>query len=138
MTFSGYSKAQLGMRLRCVWPRRREPRLGTSRSFLFAAKQSCATVNGSEANQRKVDQLSGGKLAYVYLPDTAAGGFTNFNRYYFAQLDKQGTVIDERFNSGGQVADYIIEAMQRKLEGYWSTRTERFKRPPRRRSLGRR
>jgi tricorn protease len=71
---------------------------------------------------RKVDQLSGGKLAYVYLPDTAAGGFTNFNRYYFAQLDKQGAVIDERFNSGGQVADYIIEAMQRKLEGYWSTR----------------
>jgi hypothetical protein len=60
----------------------------------------------------------GGKLAYVYLPDTAAGGFTNFNRYYFAQLDKQGAVIDERFNSGGQVADYIIAAMQRKLEGY--------------------
>ena len=50
-------------------------------------------------NRRKVDQLSGGKLAYVYLPDTAQGGLTNFNRYYFAQSDKQGAVIDERFNS---------------------------------------
>jgi tricorn protease len=83
-----------------------------------------------ESNQRKVDQLSGGKLAYVYLPDTAAGGFTSFNRYYFSQLDKQGAVIDERFNSGGQVADYIIEAMQRKLEGYWSSRYGAIQKTP--------
>jgi tricorn protease len=75
-----------------------------------------------EDNQRKVDKLSDGKLAYVYLPDTAAGGFTNFNRFYFSQLDKQGAVIDERFNSGGQVADYVIEAMQRKTVGYWAHR----------------
>jgi tricorn protease len=75
-----------------------------------------------EDNQRKVDKLSGGKLAYVYLPDTGAGGFTNFNRFYFSQLDKQGAVIDERFNGGGQMADYIIEAMQRKTVGYWAYR----------------
>jgi len=75
-----------------------------------------------EDNRRKVDQLSGGKLAYVYLPDTAQGGLTNFNRYYFAQVDKQGAVIDERFNSGGQVADYIIEVMNRPLQGFWSPR----------------
>jgi tricorn protease len=75
-----------------------------------------------EENQRKVDKLSGGKLAYVYLPDTGAGGFTNFNRFYFSQLDKQGAVIDERFNGGGQVADYIIEALQRKTIGYWAYR----------------
>jgi tricorn protease len=75
-----------------------------------------------EDNQRKVDKLSGGKLAYVYLPDTGAGGFTNFNRFYFSQLNKDGAVIDERFNGGGQMADYIIEAMQRKIVGYWSYR----------------
>ena len=76
-----------------------------------------------EDNQRKVDKLSGGKLAYVYLPDTGNGGFTNFNRFYFSQLDKQGAVIDERFNGGGQVADYVIEAMQRKIVGYWAYRS---------------
>ena len=75
-----------------------------------------------EDNQRKVDKLSGGKLAYVYLPDTGAGGFNNFNRFYFSQLDKQGAVIDERFNGGGQMADYIIEAMQRRVVGYWAYR----------------
>jgi tricorn protease len=82
------------------------------------------------ANRRKVDQLSGGKLAYVYLPDTAMGGLTSFNRYYFAQADKQGAVMDERFNSGGQVADYIIEAMRRQLMGFWSPRYGAIYRTP--------
>src|SRR5271163_2249463 len=75
-----------------------------------------------EANRRKVQELSDGKLAYVYLPDTGLGGLTNFNRYYFAQLDKQGAVIDERFNGGGQAADYIIHAMQRTLMSWWAPR----------------
>jgi tricorn protease len=68
-----------------------------------------------EGNRRKVDQLSGGKLAYVHVPDTAVGGYTNFNRFYFAQVDKQGAVIDERYNHGGQVADYIIDMLRRPL-----------------------
>ena len=75
-----------------------------------------------EANRKRVDELSGGKLAYVYLPDTGAGGFNNFNRYYFAQGDKQGAVIDERFNSGGQAADYIIDTMKRRLMSWWTPR----------------
>ena len=66
-----------------------------------------------EANRRKVDALSGGRLAYVHLPDTANGGLTSFNRYFFAQTDKQGAVIDERYNHGGQIADYIIEYLRR-------------------------
>jgi len=73
-------------------------------------------------NMETVDKLSGGKLAYVYLPNTAGGGFTNFNRYYFAQVGKDGAVMDERFNTGGSIANYIIETMQRKLTSYWYTR----------------
>ena len=83
-----------------------------------------------ESNQAKVDKMSGGKLAYIYLPDTGEGGFTNFNRYYYAQDNKQGAIIDERFNAGGQVADYIIEAMQRKLFSYWSPRYGAIDRTP--------
>jgi tricorn protease len=75
-----------------------------------------------EGNRRRVDQLSGGKLAYVYLPDTAGGGYTNFNRYYFSQIDKEGAVIDERFNGGGTAADYIIDYMRRPLMNRWATR----------------
>jgi tricorn protease len=79
-------------------------------------------VDWIEGNQHTVDQLSGGKLGYVYLPDTGAGGFTNFNRYYFAQTQKNGVIIDERFNGGGQVADYFIEVMGRHIESYWAPR----------------
>lgn len=75
-----------------------------------------------EGNRRKVSELSGGKLGYVYLPNTGGGGYTNFNRYYFAQTDKEGVVIDERFNGGGSAADYMIEYMRRPLMNYWSTR----------------
>jgi tricorn protease len=75
-----------------------------------------------EGNRRKVDDLSGGKLAYVYLPNTGGAGYTNFNRYYFAQIDKEGAVIDERFNGGGSAADYFISYMQKPLMNYWSTR----------------
>lgn len=66
-----------------------------------------------EGNRRKVDELSGGKLAYVHLPDTAEGGFTSFNRYYFAQVGREGAVIDERYNHGGDLADYIIDYLRR-------------------------
>ncbi|HMG33832.1 MAG TPA: PDZ domain-containing protein [Blastocatellia bacterium] len=83
-----------------------------------------------EDNRRKVDQLSGGKLAYVYLPNTAGEGYTNFNRYYFAQIDRQGAVIDERYNGGGSAADYIIDYMRRPLMNYWVTREgEQFTTP---------
>ena len=61
-------------------------------------------------------------MAYVYLPNTSGAGYTNFNRYYFAQINKEGAVIDERFNGGGTAADYIIDYMRRPLMNYWATR----------------
>jgi tricorn protease len=75
-----------------------------------------------EENRRKVDKMSGGKLAYIYLPDTAGGGYTFFNRYYFSQLDKQGAVVDERYNSGGQAADYVVDYLKKPLMSYWAMR----------------
>ncbi|HEY2683362.1 MAG TPA: PDZ domain-containing protein [Steroidobacteraceae bacterium] len=66
------------------------------------------------SNIRKTDALSGGKVAYVYMPDTANGGYTNFNRYFYAQLDRQGLVLDERFNGGGFIADYIVNVLGQK------------------------
>jgi tricorn protease len=75
-----------------------------------------------EENRRTVDRLSGGRVAYVYLPDTGQGGYTAFNRYYFAQSGKEGAVIDERFNGGGAAADYIIDYLRRPLLNYWKPR----------------
>jgi tricorn protease len=68
-----------------------------------------------EDNRRLVDELSGGKLAYIWVPNTSGAGFVNFNRYYFAQQDKLGAVIDERFNGGGLLDDYMVDLMTRSL-----------------------
>jgi len=75
-----------------------------------------------EDNRRKVDVLSGGKLAYVHVPDTANGGYLNFNRFYFAQTDKQAAIIDERYNHGGAIAYYIIDLLGRPLRNCAITR----------------
>ena len=68
-----------------------------------------------EDNRRLVDKLSNGRLAYVWVPNTGGPGFVSFNRYYFAQQDKEGAVIDERFNGGGLLDDYMVDLMTRKL-----------------------
>ncbi len=86
----------------------------------IANEQGLRTRAWVEANRRLVDSLSGGKLAYVYLPNTGQPGYTSFNRYYFAQQDKQAAVIDERFNGGGSAADYIIDVLQRDFDGYFN------------------
>ena len=75
-----------------------------------------------EDNRRLVDRLSNGRLAYVWLPNTAGPGYTYFTRYYYAQQDKEGAIIDERYNHGGQVADYIVNELDRKLMGYFVQR----------------
>jgi len=80
------------------------------------------TYDWIESNRRKVSELSGGKLAYVYVPNTSGPGFTSFNRYYFSQQDKKGVVVDERNNGGGSAADYMIDIMSRELFGYFNSK----------------
>ncbi|HEY0319356.1 MAG TPA: PDZ domain-containing protein [Pyrinomonadaceae bacterium] len=78
-----------------------------------ASEYSIRQYEWIEQNRRRVAELSGGRLAYIYLPDTFNSGYEIFNREFYAQLDKQGLILDERFNQGGVAADYIIETLRR-------------------------
>ncbi len=75
-----------------------------------------------EANLRYVAKKSNGKLAYLNLPNTTTAGFVAFKRYFYPQSDKAGIVLDERFNGGGQVADYYIDILRRPLIAHWKLR----------------
>ena len=75
-----------------------------------------------DENRRKVSEMTEGRAGYVYLPNTGGPGFTNFNRYYYAQTGKQAMVIDERFNGGGLFANWIVEQMARPLINFWEIR----------------
>jgi tricorn protease len=75
-----------------------------------------------EVNRDYVERKSAGKVAYVYLPDTADDGYTFFNRMFFAQVDKPGLIVDDRRNSGGQAANYVLEVLNRKYLSGWKDR----------------
>jgi len=66
-----------------------------------------------ENNRKKVEALSNGDLGYMYMPNTGTDGQTELMRQFYAQIDKKGFIIDERFNAGGQLGDRFIEMLNR-------------------------
>ena len=75
-----------------------------------------------DGNRRAVDKLTGGRVAYIYLPDTYVQGYTRFNRYFFAQAGREAAIVDERFNGGGLLADHVIDYLRQPIRNYASTR----------------
>ena len=83
-----------------------------------ASEHRLRNLDWIDSNRRKVDALSGGKVAYIYMPNTAGAGYSNFNRHFYSQLDKQAVVLDERYNEGGFIADYIVNVLgQKRMSG---------------------
>ena len=64
-------------------------------------------------NIRTVNELSGGKVGYIYIPDMGVEGLSEFARYYYPQLDKEALIIDDRGNGGGNISPMVIERLQR-------------------------
>lgn len=75
-----------------------------------------------EGNMKKVHEATNGEVAYVYVPNTAGAGHQYFKRYFFPQATKKAIIIDERFNGGGQLADYYIDMLKKPLQSYWNYR----------------
>jgi tricorn protease len=75
-----------------------------------------------EGNLKKVADATGGRVAYVYVPNTSTLGHTYFKRYFYPQADRDAIIVDERFNGGGAVADYYIDILRRPLGAYWNMR----------------
>lgn len=80
------------------------------------------SVDWVEGNRRKVEQATGGRVAYVYLPDTGNLGYDYFTRYFYSQLDKDAVILDERYNGGGAWADYYLDPLRRPFSSYWAMR----------------
>ena len=71
-----------------------------------------------EANREKVAKTTNGRIGYIFVPDTGFTGQTELVRQFRAQFHKQGLIIDERFNSGGQLGDRFIELLNRPIYNY--------------------
>ena len=83
-----------------------------------------------EDNRRKVTEATGGKIAYIHVPNTATWGIQEFTKQYYPQVDRQGIIVDERFNGGGFIPDFFVERLQRTTWSYWSTRDGNDTRTP--------
>jgi len=68
-----------------------------------------------DENRRKVAEATGGRIGYMHVPDTSFPGITAFDKQFTAQLDKDGIIVDERYNSGGQIPDFYTEKLRREL-----------------------
>ena len=75
-----------------------------------------------EGNIKKVNEATNGRVAYIYVPNTADQGHEYFKRYFFPQANKEAVIIDERFNGGGQLADYYIDLLKRPHQANWNFR----------------
>jgi tricorn protease len=94
----------------------------TVRVVPIASEAALRNRDWVEGNLKKVDQATGGRVAYVYVPDTAGTGFAYFKRYFYPQSYKEAIIVDERFNGGGQIADYYIDILRRPFIANWAMR----------------
>ena len=75
-----------------------------------------------DANRGKVAKATNGRIAYIHVPNTATAGIQEFTRQYYPQVDRQGLIVDERFNGGGFIPDFFIDRLRRTTVAYWSSR----------------
>ena len=88
----------------------------------LASEDRLRYLNWVESNRKLTEQLSDGLIGYIYVPDTSVNGQNELVRQFYAQIDKSGLIIDERFNSGGQIPDRFIELLNRPILNYWGVR----------------
>lgn len=75
-----------------------------------------------EGNRRRVHEATAGRVGYVHIPDMGPRGYAEFHRGYLAEVDREGLVVDVRFNGGGNVSPLILEKLARRRVGYDTSR----------------
>lgn len=88
----------------------------------LASEERLRNLAWIEANRLHVDKESNGRIGYIYVPNTGVQGQTELVRQFRAQFNKEGLIVDERFNSGGQIPDRFVEILNRPVTNYWKTR----------------
>jgi tricorn protease len=94
----------------------------TVQAVPIASESGLRNRDWVEGNLAKVDKATGGRVAYVYVPNTSTAGHDYFKRYFFPQSHKDAIIIDERFNGGGSLADYYIDILRRPFISNWNMR----------------
>ncbi len=100
----------------------KDPKARTFTVKPIAGEQLLRYTAWVDANREKVWKATDGRIAYIHVPNTATWGVQEFTKQYYPQVDKQGIIVDDRFNGGGFIPDFFIERLRRTTWSYWSTR----------------
>ena len=93
-----------------------KPQLAGARKIVISPLEeeySLYHYNWIQDNIKKVDKATNGRVGYIYIPDMGVEGLNEFSRYFYPQLDKEGLIIDDRANGGGNVSPMILERLSR-------------------------
>jgi len=93
-----------------------KPQLAGARKIVISPlddEYSLYHYNWIQENIRKVEKATNGRVGYIYIPDMGVEGLNEFSRYFYPQLDKEGLIIDDRANGGGNVSPMILERLAR-------------------------
>jgi tricorn protease len=105
-----------------------EPTMTGAREILvkpLASESRLRNLAWIEKNREYVEKKTGGRIGYIYVPDTGYYGQNELVRQFTPQFTLDGLIIDERFNSGGQIPDRFIELLNRPLYNFWARREHR-------------
>jgi len=79
-----------------------------------------------ETTRRRVHEATGGRVGYIHVPDMGPKGYAEFHRGYLAEVDREGLIVDVRYNGGGHVSPLLLEKLARRHLGYdvqrWGSR----------------
>lgn len=89
---------------------------------LLSSEERLRHLDWIETKRQRVAEATGGKVGYIYVRSTGVDGQNELVRQFYGQWKKEGLIIDERFNSGGQIPDRFIELLNRKALAYWAVR----------------
>jgi len=107
-----------------------DPKARTYRVQPVASEATLRYVDWVRGNREKVTIATGGRIAYIHLPNTATAGMQEFAKGYYPQVDRQGIIVDERFNGGGYIPDFFVHRLERTTWVYWSQRENKPGRTP--------
>ncbi len=102
-----------------------KPRLRGSRDVMvntITSETQLRYLDWVEDRARRVDEMSGGRIGYVHLPNTAGAGNRELFKRFMPQMNKDALIIDARYNGGGFIPDRMIELVSRKPLNYWKRR----------------
>ncbi len=104
-----------------------QPRMEGARKVVFDPVDSEADLiylDWVDGNRERVSKASGGRVGYLHVPDMGADGIREFIKWFYGQIRKEGLVVDDRSNGGGNVSEMLIERLSRKLLAVGFSRTD--------------